>query len=349
MAKAEFVPLAHDYDPEKVSIGGWMISEKLDGMRAIWDGGISRGKLARDVPYANIEKDSRYFTPPIATGLWSRYGKVIHAPDWWLDNLPPYPLDGELYCGRGSFQTMRSTVSTLIPGAGWTVVDYMVFESPPWEVLFGDRTIKNTIFKKTFSGIVKDFVGLRQSIAKPDTVFETNYSRTVKLLEGNQVAKANHQTQLPFNTPLAEQIIRDEIDRITDLGGEGLIVRSPSALWLPERTWSMLKVKKLKDAEATVIGYTSGRKTDLGSKLLGMMGALVVSAFGKTFELSGFTDEERWFDSDEAKEWATTYPGQRCPEWIVNKSFPIGAIVTFRYRELTDVGIPKEARYLRKG
>ena len=83
------------------------------------------------------------------------------------------------------------------------------------------------------------------------------------------------------------------IEHISGLEGEGLIIRAPNSLWIPERCHSLVKVKKLHDDEATVTGYTTGRETDKGSKLLGMMGALVVDFYGHRLELSGFTDAER--------------------------------------------------------
>src|SRR5205809_6855024 len=96
---SEFLMLAHKYVPERDSerIKGWYCSQKLDGVRAMWDGGVSRGLLASEVPWANVEKDYRYIEENRATGLWSRLGKVIHAPDWFLDQLPLYPMDGELW------------------------------------------------------------------------------------------------------------------------------------------------------------------------------------------------------------------------------------------------------------
>ena len=54
----------------------WWMSEKLDGVRAYWDG----------------------------KQILSRLGNLYHAPDWFLAGLPPYPLDGELFLARKSFQ-----------------------------------------------------------------------------------------------------------------------------------------------------------------------------------------------------------------------------------------------------
>lgn len=73
--KAAPVLLAETWE-EHVDPNGWWISEKLDGMRAYWDG----------------------------KQLLSRLGNVIHAPDYFVANLPGDPLDGELFLGRKSFQ-----------------------------------------------------------------------------------------------------------------------------------------------------------------------------------------------------------------------------------------------------
>jgi len=62
---------------------GWLLSEKLDGMRAWWDG----------------------------SNMWSRQGKPVYAPPWWLAALPrDFALDGELWLGRGRFQECMGIV-----------------------------------------------------------------------------------------------------------------------------------------------------------------------------------------------------------------------------------------------
>jgi len=114
-------------------------------------------------------------------------------------------------------------------------------------------------------------------------------------------------------------------------------------------------MKNNDDAEGVVVGYVSGRKTALGSKLLGFMGALILDYQGKRLELSGFTNEERRLgtvgklcDGDAARHRAARYPGDEVPAWIETVAFPRGSIVTFVYRGLSKDGIPQEARYLRK-
>ncbi len=146
--KQEYLMLGHVYKPGKISPAGWFVSEKLDGVRAFWDGGISRGMLASQVPYSNTVKD---VNPQTATGLWSRTGKVIHAPDWWLDELPNFPLDGELFLGRGKFQETYSTIAKYV-GGDWKGITYKIFDSPPYRAFIKPRTVKVRDYEFSVTG-----------------------------------------------------------------------------------------------------------------------------------------------------------------------------------------------------
>jgi len=64
------------------NISGWVMSEKLDGVRAYWDG----------------------------KHLISRGGKIIHAPKWFTKDYPPFAIDGELWSKRGDFENISSIV-----------------------------------------------------------------------------------------------------------------------------------------------------------------------------------------------------------------------------------------------
>lgn len=96
-----------DQDPR-----GWLMSEKLDGVRALWDG----------------------------TQLLTRNGNTIHAPEWFTDALPTTALDGELWSGRGQFQRTVGAVRRHSPiAAEWENIIYMVFDAPATEGGFEDR------------------------------------------------------------------------------------------------------------------------------------------------------------------------------------------------------------------
>jgi DNA ligase-1 len=99
---------------------GWWLSEKLDGVRAIWNGRT----------------------------LVSKTGKVFHAPDWFVAELPTDTiLDGELWEGRGMFQQTVGKVRSL--NADWTGIKYMVFDVMAEDVY---ETRKSVLEKLTMPG-----------------------------------------------------------------------------------------------------------------------------------------------------------------------------------------------------
>lgn len=220
--KREFLQLAQKYDSKKYTIGGWWYSEKLDGERCFWDGGITRGMMKSRVPWANTEKDARYVSLQIATGLWSRYGNVIHAPAWWLDQLPKCPLDGELYSHDASLQRqdIHSAIKKIEPiDDEWKKIILEVFDSPPYERVFADGVIDNTNFHKTFKGIVS-WVDVQNTTCKlsyrpkSGSAFQSVYARLHKQLEGNKVAYLLEQWVLPYPQCEAIEKINFELLKI---------------------------------------------------------------------------------------------------------------------------------------
>lgn len=105
--------LAKVYKQENVS--EWWVSEKLDGVRAIWNG----------------EK------------LHFRSGKLISAPDWFTENFPEQLMDGELWMGRGTFEKLSGIVRKIQPNHNdWRQVRYMLFELPEHPGTFTRRVRK---------------------------------------------------------------------------------------------------------------------------------------------------------------------------------------------------------------
>ena len=370
MAKREFVMLAHKLDytnPTKVKqhIGGWWFSEKLDGERCFWDGGVSRGILKSEVPWANCAKDFRYQAQPYATGLWSRYGNVIHAPNWFLDALPTVPLDGELFAlNQQKRQFTHSTIKKIVPiNEEWRDITYMVFDSPPPVTIFADGIIDSPNFKKVLKDCEKWFMARVAScdikwFAKSDTPYQTTYTMLkAHLMQSPNISRLHNQFVLPYPQSLCFEVLENRLSTILEWGGEGLIVRDPNARYSCSRVHHLLKVKPFDDMEGTVTGYITGRETDKGSKLLGMMGALVLRLDdGTRLELSGFTEAERKLGATEfidfghvsPFQWAQQHAETECPEWVEAIDFPRGSRVTFKYRGKSDAGVPQEARYWRK-
>ena len=90
----------------------YLVSEKLDGVRAIWDGAALR----------------------------FRSGRPMAAPAWFLAGLPAQALDGELWLERKRFDRLSGTVRKVQPvDAEWRALRYMVFDAPVPEVAFETR------------------------------------------------------------------------------------------------------------------------------------------------------------------------------------------------------------------
>ena len=98
--------------PPGINPAGYLVSEKLDGVRALWDG----------------------------TTLRFRSGRIVPAPKWFTARLPATPLDGELWIARRKFDALSGTVRKTQPVASeWRLVTYMVFELPQGSGTFESR------------------------------------------------------------------------------------------------------------------------------------------------------------------------------------------------------------------
>lgn len=360
MARRELVMKAKVYNPDKDNVGGWYASEKLDGGRCFWDGGLTRGVQTVRVPWAGILNPKtgqpKKKVKPISTGLWSQYGNPIMAPDWFLNQLPAVPLDGELWAGRGNFQKVMSTVRKDKPiDTEWKRIQFGIFGTPDFGTFSQDGEIKNANQLTDIRGVKEFMKALPKELCQEWKCLSDAPSFSSELMHlndwidnYNEITFLIRQDKLPECHEEAATMVHQMKAKIILEGGEGIFLRDPTSPWTPKRVKTSLKVKGALDDEGIVVGFTSGRKTDKGSKLLGLIGALVLDYNGKRLELSGLTNEEREFDTTDMRDAATSLPGEDMPLHFQGKMFKMGDIVTFTYRELTDDGVPKEARYLRK-
>ena len=113
--------------------------------------------------------------------------------------------------------------------------------------------------------------------------------------------------------------LHDELARIESLGGEGLMLRQPGSLYEAGRSSTLLKVKRFLEAEGRIVGHQPG-----AGRHQGRLGAVLVEFSGLTFAVgSGFTDAQR------------------------EKPPAIGSMITFRFQELTDRGVPRFPTFVR--
>lgn len=356
VARREFLQLANKYVPGKSKVAGYYLSEKLDGTRCLWDGGLSRGLPTVEVPWASVIDPKtgkrKKKIKPVATGLWSRYGNPIIAPDWFLNLLPCMPLDGELWAGRQQFQLNRSIVAGNTPDPRFDQIQFAVFGTPSLAGLFQDGEIKNAHFhchinSDSIQTWVENHAHEDYVEAASKATFDDEMLLLREYLDVDRVY-LHPQTKLPTDETAARAQVEHQLYQIIESGGEGIVLRDPTAIWTPKRTSSLLKYKPYTDDEGTLVGFTSGDVTDKGSKHRGKIGALIVAYQGKLLKVSGLTDEEREFASYNDTNFAYEHPDQDMPPDVkASRHFKVGQQITFKYRELTDAGIPKEANYLR--
>lgn len=173
---------------------GFLVSEKLDGVRAYWDG----------------------------EHLYTRSGRRITAPDWFVADFPAQALDGELWAGRGRFEFVSGVVRSHKPvDSEWRQLSYQVFDLP----------------------------------GSP-AVFEQRYRQLLALLNplASDWVRPLQQVSLSSDAELSEHL-----QAVVAAGGEGLMLHRKSALYEPVRSPHLLKYKPFQDAEAIVVGYSPGK------------------------------------------------------------------------------------------
>ncbi len=80
---------------------GWIMSEKLDGIRGYWNG---REFLSRSL-------------------------KKLNAPKDFTENFPPFELDGEFWTKRADFENIQNIIMDK-KEPNWDAITYNIFEVP---------------------------------------------------------------------------------------------------------------------------------------------------------------------------------------------------------------------------
>lgn len=135
----------------KQPLAGWVMSEKLDGVRAYWDG----------------------------HQLMSRNGRVFAAPDFFTKGFPSFELDGELWLSRGAFAQTASIVNRQQPHSGWRALTFQVFEVPNQ---FGDLVARLAILQGYLENNPNEYLKIinQQPIVSSEQV-EAELQRVVAL------------------------------------------------------------------------------------------------------------------------------------------------------------------------
>ena len=130
---------------EGIDLDKYWVSEKLDGVRAYWDGET----------------------------LTSRNANRFNAPPWFIEDFPHVPLDGELWMGRGTFERLSGTVRRQTPDdAQWRGIRFMVFDLPSSPATF-DRRLQR--LREMFETIESPHIALIEQfrVADHDALMDT--------------------------------------------------------------------------------------------------------------------------------------------------------------------------------
>lgn len=204
----------------------WLWSEKLDGIRGEWTG----------------------------TRMLTKQGNPIDVPTYFIKNFPPFPLSGEIWGGRQTFERTSSIVATSGEDKGWNSLKFGIFDSPDPDLPIEKRLDRA---KKWF-------------IKHP-----SQYSFVI---EQKPVRDKNH----------LQNLLRE----IEQGGGEGIVLIRKGSKYQKGRTVDILKVKNFADTEAVVVGYIPGKGKHLGR--IGSLVVELFTNRAIRFKIgTGFTDLER--------------------------------------------------------
>ncbi len=273
--------------------------------------------------------------------MWSRNGNAYTLPDFITEQLVSIGVDmhGEIWFGRDTFDICSGMARRDDnDDEAWKTMTFMVFDSP-------DVEGKNQIGKLPFEDRIRKFQKAWSAAGKPKNV------------KGVKFRKFH-----PEKTTVAE-----ELAKVEEAGGEGLVLRKPGSKYAIKRSQDMLKVKSWHFDEAVVIGYKEG-----SGKYKGMVGALRVKneQFGEFPVGTGLNDWQRGgtidgsMDDAERKEERSqqNHSNNETYKKLVAKTkktgkerrdalrelnglftvMPvIGDTITYRYKEVTKSGVPK--------
>ncbi len=306
---------------DDLNVTGWYMSEKLDGVRAFWDG----------------EK------------LISRGGNIFNAPAFFTDGFPEHKLDGELWSKRGDFDNISSIVRSnglahskdsgctalAVSGEGEKVLEQDgAAQRGECHVLAFLKAAHPEDLGCTALAVSgegdeaqKEKVQLKQHIQKSRWTKLTYNIFEIPEADGNLTQRLSKVKETKYLKLIKQTKVKNKKHlisfqkQIEEKGGEGVVVRDASLPYYTGRDKNALKVKSFLDDECKVVQHLEGKGKY--KNLLGSIKCKLKS--GKIIKIgSGFTDKQR----------------ENPPK--------LGAVITFKYYGLTSKGNPRFPVFLRQ-
>lgn len=181
--------------PAQVDVGRYLVSEKLDGVRAFWDG----------------------------HQMLTRQGQAITLPAWFAAHLPMRALDGELWMARQRFDATSAAVRRAKPlEPEWRQLHFMLFELPGAEGPFEQRydTLRRLADEAAWDGL--------QAVPQTRVASEADLQqRLAQLVRDGGEGLMLHEAAAPYRTGRSEVLLKlkpqddDEAVVLAHLPGEG--------------------------------------------------------------------------------------------------------------------------------
>ncbi len=197
----------------------YLVSEKFDGVRAIWDG-----------------KQLKF-----------RSGNIVNAPAWFLAKLPATKLDGELWLARQRFEELSGLVRQTTPDdAKWREIKYQIFELPEAPGSFTERAarIEEIVAKQNWPQLL----AVKQNKIADNAALQVLFQKMVA--EGAEGLML-HLAEAPYITGRSDVLLKlkpqedAEATVIAHLSGKGKYIGKMGAL-------------KVKTAEGVTFNIGSG-------------------------------------------------------------------------------------------
>jgi len=245
----------------------------------------------------------------------SRQGKAFNIPEWFKYCMPDKNtyLDGELFAGRDNFQSMGVVRKKVPIDEEWMEIQYVLYDIPSIELPFAKRYKILLEYGKKVDEIWKKY---RMTL---DPIFH-------KLKCPVIVLKQHVVNSFDYLQTFYKNIVEKK--------GEGIMIKYPDSDYVGGRSNLLLKYKPVYDSEAVIIDYNPGT-----NKYKGLLGSFVCRPIinsddvhtldendNHIFSMSGMNDDIR-------KNYMETHP--------------IGTIITYKYNDVTKLGKPRFASYVR--
>ncbi|SMB87122.1 DNA ligase-1 [Pasteurella testudinis DSM 23072] len=156
------------------ALDGWMMSEKLDGVRGFWNG----------------------------KQLISRNGNPFNPPAYFIERFPPFAIDGELFSQRGEFELISSITRTF-EDMGWHKLKLHVFDVPNAD---GDLPQRLQQLRDYLQQNPSTHIEIIQQIPIKNKQHAENFLAEIEALGGEGIVVRN--PHIPYQHQRSSQILK---------------------------------------------------------------------------------------------------------------------------------------------